>query len=504
MLTVETIKRVRLALVNGESQRYVSRKYRMSRKTVKKIASGNETEFKYSEREVKYPVLGAYIERLNEILEKEEALPRKARRTGRKVFEVLQLEGYAGGYDSVRRYISKWRTKRDHVKEAYVPLEFAKGEAFQFDWSRETVEIGGVVQDVEVAQIRLCHSRMPFCMAFFRQEMAMLMEAHVRAHDFFGGLCERGIYDNLKAVVDNIGRGKARDYNNRFMQMASHYLFEPCACTPKAGWEKGQVENQVGTNRMRVFVPRLKFGSMRELNEHLQEEMLAEAHTLKHPEFADKSVFEVYLEERPFLRQAPKAFSGYTSEERRAGLQCLVRFDGNNYSLPCEHAGKAVSIRIFAERIVIAAEGYAVAEHERSFGKGAYILEPLHYLPLLERKPGALRNGRPFINWELPEPIRRVWDILSGKPGWDGQMSRLLLTIPSYGIDALAVACETALEEGVVSEGVILNYLTRLSDEPPAKEAPIPEKLKLIEEPRSNCELYDDLLENLPCCAKAS
>ena len=504
MLTVDTIRKVRLALVKGESQRKIAQKYRLSRKTVRKIASGEETEYKYPEREVKYPVLGEYIERLNEILEKEEELPRKARRTGWKIYEALQLEGYAGGYDSVKRYIAKWRSNRGQVKEAYVPLEFGRGEAFQFDWSREAVEIGGVVQDVEVAQIRLCHSRMRFCMAFVRQEMAMLMEAHARAHDFFGGLCERGIYDNLKAVVQNIGKGKVRDYNNRFLQMASHYLFEPCACTPRAGWEKGQVENQVGTNRKRVFVPRLKFGSMRELNECLLEEMLAEAHTLKHPEFVDKSVFEVYQEERPFLRKVPKVFPGYTSEERSAGMQCLVRFDGNNYSLPCEHAGKAVSVRVYAERVVIAVDGRAVAEHERCFGKGAYILEPLHYLPLLERKPGALRNGRPFINWNLPEPIKKVWDILRSKPDWDSQMSRLLLTIPSYGIEALAVACETALEEGLVSEGVILNYLTRLSEEPSPKEASVPEKLKLVEEPRSNCERYDDLLENPPCCAKAS
>jgi transposase len=171
---------------------------------------------------------------------------------------------------------------------------------------------------------------MRFCVAFERQELAMLMEAHIRAHEFFGGLCERGIYDNPKTIVQEIGPGKERVYNARFLQLASHYLFEPCACTPKAAWEKGQVENQVKTNRNSVFIPRLKFGSLEELNAHLEEQMLVEAHTLRHPEILDKTVFEVYSEEKPYLCRQKIVFSGYTTAERSAGSQCLVRFDKNS------------------------------------------------------------------------------------------------------------------------------------------------------------------------------
>jgi len=505
LLTVETIKKVRLALAKGESQRSIAKKYRISRKTVEKIASSEETEFKYTRRkEIQHPVLGSYIERLGEVLEHEATLPSKGQRTGKKIYEELQREGYIGGYDAVRRYIRTWKEEYRSRKSAYVPLLFAKGEAFQFDWSVEEVEIGGVVRKVQVAQMRLCYSRMRFCVAFERQELAMVMEAHIRAHDFFGGLCTRGIYDNPKTIVLEIGTGKEREYNQRFLQLSSHYLFEPCACTPAAGWEKGQIENQVNTNRKNVFVPLLKFESLAELNAHLEEQMIGEAHTSRHPEYKDRTVFEVYSEEKPYLRRQKTVFSGYTTAERRADSQCLVRFDSNSYSIPSEYAGKQVSIRIFAECVVIAVNGKTVAEHVRSFEKGRYVLDPLHYLSLLERKPGALRNGRPFLEWELPSSVSKVWEALRRYTDWDRQMSAILSTIPRYGIEAVGIACEMALEENTVSESVILNYLTRLTEESQPASIPVPEKLKLSEEPRSDCTMYDVLLKGEPCCARVS
>ena len=495
MLGMETIRKVRLELAKGESIHSVAKKYRMSRNTVRKIVRTGQTEFIYSTRETQRPALGSHVQRLKEILEEEVKLPSKGRRTGKKIYEQLQREGYEGGYDAVRRYIKVWKEEHRSKKDAYVPLVFGKAEAFQFDWSEETVELGGHPRRVWVAQVRLCYSRLRFCMAFQRQELAMVMEAHIRAHEFFGGLCERGIYDNPKTIVQEIGKGKEREYNRRFLEMSSHYLFEPCACTPSAGWEKGQVERQVGVNRESVFVPRLKFEDMEELNAHLREQMIIEAHNNRHPEFSDKRVWEVYEEEYPYLRRQKSVFAGYVTEERRAGVQCLVRFDNNQYSVPCEYAGKGISVRIYAERVEMAYEGKKICEHPRSFEKGRYVLNPLHYLPLLERKPGALRNGRPFLEWKLPESIRKVWENLEQKySDWDRQMSNILSAIPIYGMEALEVACETAFETGTASESVVFNHLTRLTEERTAQAVSVPEKLKLKEEPRADCGVYDRLL----------
>jgi len=185
-------------------------------------------------------------------------------------------------------------------------------------------------------------------------------------------------------------------------------------------------------------------------------------------------------------------------------LQCLVRFDSNNYSVPCDYAGKQISIRIFAERVVFAVDGKTVAEHVRTFDKGRYILDPLHYLSLLDRKPGALRNGRPFLDWELPAPVRKVWEVLQRYPDWDRQMSTILSTIPRYGLEAVGIACEMAIEEKAVSQSVILNYLTRLTEESQTASIQVSDKLKLLKEPRSDCTVYDGLLRGESCCVRAS
>ena len=164
-----------------------------------------------------------------------------------RICEDLRGLGYEGGYDAVRRYASSWRRRGSTgVSAAFVPLSFEPGEAYQFDWSHEVVLIDGVTVTVKVAHMRLCHSRMPFVRAYPRETQEMVFDAHDRAFAFYKGACTRGIYDNMKTAVDAIFVGKDRAYNRRFQQMCSHYLVEPVACTPASGWEKGQVENQVG------------------------------------------------------------------------------------------------------------------------------------------------------------------------------------------------------------------------------------------------------------------
>ena len=171
---------------------------------------------------------------------------------------------------------------------------FEPGEAYQFDWSHEVVLIDGVTVTVKVAHMRLCHSRMPFVRAYPRETQEMVFDAHDRAFAFYKGACTRGIYDNMKTAVDTVFVGKERAYNRRFLQMCSHYLVDPVACTPAAGWEKGQVENQVGTTRERLFAPRVRVKSMAELNDWLPDQGVARAKVQPHPEIPGKTVWEVF------------------------------------------------------------------------------------------------------------------------------------------------------------------------------------------------------------------
>ena len=203
-----------------------------------------------------------------------------------RIFEELFALGYEGSYAAVRRYAIAWREKRaSATADAYVPLSFAPGEAYQFDWSHEIVVLDGVTTTVKVAHVRLCHSRMMFVRAYPRETQEMVFDAHERAFAFFKGACGRGVYDNMKTAVETIFVGKDRQYNRRFLQMCSHHLVEPVACTPASGWEKGQVENQVGLVRERFFTPRLRFKSDDELNAWLVDKCLAwaKAHARSRP-----------------------------------------------------------------------------------------------------------------------------------------------------------------------------------------------------------------------------
>ena len=248
MLVVETIARIRRAhFVQGKSIKAICRELRVSRKVVRKVLRSEVTEFRYERERQPMPRLGVWREELDRMLAANAAKPGRERLTLIRVFEELRDLGYPGGYDAVRRYARGWR--RDQVSalvDAYVPLSFAPGEAYQFDWSHEVVLINGTTVAVKVAHLRLCHSRMLFVRAYPRESQEMVFDAHDKAFAFFRGSCTRGIYDNMKTAVDAIFVGRERAYNRRFLQMCSHYLVEPVACTPASGWEKGQVENQVG------------------------------------------------------------------------------------------------------------------------------------------------------------------------------------------------------------------------------------------------------------------
>ena len=225
---------------------------------------------------------------------------------------------------------------RASTADAYVPLSFAPGEAYQFDWSHEVVLINGATVIVKVAHVRLCHSRMLFVRAYPRETQEMVFDAHDRAFAFFKGACTRGIYDNMKTAVETIFVGKERAYNRRFLQMCGHYLVEPVACTPASGWEKGQVENQVGLVRERFFTPRLRVKSYEELNAWLLDQCIAYAKAHRHPEFRDRTVWEVFEAERPSLVPYAGRFDGFHAVPASVSKTCLVRFDNNRYSVAAE------------------------------------------------------------------------------------------------------------------------------------------------------------------------
>jgi transposase len=495
MLIVETIARIRRDhLDRGKSIKKIARELNLSRNTVRRVLRSGETALVY-EREVQpRPKLGVWTQDLERLLMTNSTAAARERLTLIRIFEELRALGYAGGYDAVRRYARRW--SREHASataEAFVPLSFAPGEAYQFDWSHEIVLLNGVTTIVKVAHMRLCHSRMMFVRAYPRETQEMVFDAHERAFAFFKGACQRGIYDNMKTAVETIFVGKERQYNRRFQQMCSHHLVEPVACTPASGWEKGQVENQVGLVRERFFTPRLRFKSFGELNAWLLDKCLAWAKAHAHPEQSDRTVWELFEDERPKLIAYRGRFDGFHSTPASVSKMCLVRFDNNRYSVNASAVGRPVEIHAYADRLVIRQDGRVVGEHPRKFGRGQTEYDAWHYVPVLARKPGALRNGAPFKDWVLPAALDRVRRKLSGSDEGDRQMVKVLAAVLTDGLPAVEAACAQALAEGVHSADVILNILARRREPPAPAPIATPASLALRHAPVANCARYDSL-----------
>jgi len=495
MLVVETIAKIRRAyFVQKKPIKAICRELGLSRKVVRKVLRSDATEFHYRRETQPQPKIGPWRERLDTLLLANEGKASRERLTLIRVFETLRGSGYDGGYDAVRRYARSWAQERGETEaQAYVPLSFVPGEAYQFDWSHEIVLINGVTVTVKVAHVRLCHSRMLFARAYPRETQEMVFDAHDRAFAFFKGACTRGIYDNMKTAVETIFVGKERAYNRRFAQMCGHYLVEPVACTPASGWEKGQVENQVGLVRERFFTPRLRMKSYDELNAWLMDQCIAYAKAHRHPELRDRTIWEVFEAERPSFVPYAGRFDGFHAVPASVSKTCLVRFDNNRYSVAASAVGRPVEIRAYAERIELRQDGRIVGEHRRCFGRDQTIFDPWHYVPVLARKPGALRNGAPFKDWVLPASLERVRRKLAAAEDGDRQMVDILAAVLSDGLPAVELACSEALRNGVHAASVILNILARRRQPAAPITIMTPDALRLRHEPTADCARYDSL-----------
>ena len=494
MVTVETIGRIRRAfLVDKKPIRQIVRELRVSRNTVRKAIREASGEFCYERQVQPQPRLGAFVERLDAMLEANSKRPRRERLTARRLFGLLRDEGYRGAYDSVQRHVREWRRRQSQLGPVFIPLWFAPGEAYQFDWSHEVVVLGGVTTTVKVAHVRLCHSRMFLVRAYPRETQEMVFDAHEHAFRLFGGMARRGIYDNMPTAVDAVFIGKERRFNRRFLRMCSHYLVEPVACTPAAGWEKGQVENQVGNAREHLFTPRLHFADYAELNAWLEARCLAEARASAHPEESDKTIWEVFQAERASLIEYCGPFDGFREIEVVVSKSSLVRFDYNRYSVAAKAARRPAQLRVYADRVVVWCDGEIVGEHARRFGRGQTAYDPWHYLPVLARKPGALRNGDPFRNWDLPPALAQVRRRLAGHDDGDRQFVDILTEVADSGLDAVEAACAEALSAKLCGRDVVLNILARQRDIAPPEAVATPAALALAIEPLADCARYDRL-----------
>ncbi|MGH7461793.1 MAG: Mu transposase domain-containing protein, partial [Longimicrobiales bacterium] len=279
--------------------------------------------------------------------------------------------------------------------------------------------------------------------------------------------------------------------NARFAVMCAHYLFDPDFCNVAAGWEKGIVEKNVQDSRRRIWLDAQdgQFHSFEELNAWLGQRCRALWNELSHPHYSGLTVAEVLELERAELMPMPTAFDGYVERAARVSSTGLISVGRNRYSVPCEYAGKWVSCRLYPTRIEVVADDALIASHGRLLNRDQVSYDWQHYIPLIERKPGALRNGAPFA--DLPAPLRQLKHGLGRHVGGDRVMAQILAAVPVAGLDAVLVAVELVLESGTLSAEHILNVVARLTSAapPPTVETHLP--LKRV--PVANTARYDRL-----------
>jgi transposase len=486
---MDMIGRIRRLHRRGKkSVREIARMTGLSRNTISKwLEAPIEAAPKY-QRSATTTKLEPFHETLRQALKADARRPKHERRTARALYSEIRAAGYDGGYTRVTDFLRAWRLGEGQsvATTAFVPLTFELGEAFQFDWSEEGLVVGGIYYRLQVSHMKLCASRAFWLVAYPSQGHEMVFDAHTRSFAALGGVARRGIYDNMKTAVDKVKKGKGRVVNARFEVMCAHYLFDADFCNVASGWEKGVVEKNVQDSRRRIWIEAAKrrFGSFAELNAWLAQRC---------PEHDQFSVAEMLEHERAHLMPMPEPFDGYVEKPARVSSTCLVSVARNRYSVPCELAGQMLSTRLYPSEVVAVAGDTIVARHERLSAAGQTRYDWQHYVPLVQRKPGALRNGAPFE--DLPPALQRLRRSLLRNPGGDRAMAQVLALVPCAGLDAVLVAVELALEgappSGRISTEHVLNVLGRLN------AAPVPQNaattLQVSVPPLANTARYDSL-----------
>lgn len=403
MITVIDRERIRRAYyVEGKSMRQIEREMHHGYWTIRKALDSAEHQ-PYTLRKPKpAPKLGPYKEKIDELLAKERQLPPKQRYSTKKIFELMEAEGYSGSESNLRRYVG--RKRRELKRPAiFVPLQFEPGQDAQVDWGEGVVVMDGQKETVQLFVMRLCYSRRTFVMAFPNQKQEAFFSAHIAAFHFFGGVPHTITYDNLKTAVRRILKGRNRQEQDRFIAFRSHYLFNSRFCTPGAGHEKGGVEHGVKYTRQNYLVPLPHVRDYAELNAWLRDRCRQDDQ--RQVSRQPQTIGTMWLAEKPYLRSLPDTdFAGYVSREVKLNPYGQVTFETNRYSVPADKAQKQLTLRAYPFRIEILKGSEVIASHGRCYQRHQDILNPLHYLPLLAERPGAFDHARPIQQWRESWP----------------------------------------------------------------------------------------------------
>jgi len=446
------------------SQRAACKEYGLGWHTLKKILTHDEPPGYRQSLPREKRKLASFLPIIHQILVDDRQAPKKQRHTAKRIFERLRAEhGYRGGKTVVKDAVRAW--KQSH-QEVFLPLSHPPGEA-QVDFGEATIRLAGQEIKVALFVMTLPYSGAIFMQAFPRECTETFLEGHRRAFEFFGGVPGRISYDNSAIAVIEVRKGRERKLTREFLRLQSHYLFQEHFCLVRRPNEKGHVERLIGFARRNFLVPVPQVESLEALNQHLRERCLADRTERTRGKPGPKS--DLLVEDQAAFRSIPKQpFEARRIEDGSVNSESLVRFDTNDYSVPVEYAHRKLLVVATVEEVRLVYEDRLVAHHRRCWDRERTFFEPIHYLALLERKPGGFDYARPLENWQLPDCfalLRRRLEAVD-QQHFTRSFIRVLRLLEKFSLTQLTEAVEYALDIDVIDADSIRTIVEHRADRP--------------------------------------
>jgi transposase len=500
MLTVDQYARIRQLRRDGLTIRQIADQLNHSPKTILKALANPEPVPPAASEPRPAPVFGPFRAAVDAILAADETAPRKQRHTASQVYRRLVAEhSYAGGYDQVRRYLKRRRLDR---RETFIPLDHRPGVRAEADFGHVHADFPDGRRQVPVLVVTWSYSNAPFAIALPTERTEAILHGLVEAFAFFGCVPAELWWDNPKAVAVRLLRGRDRALHPRYAALASHYPFTPKFCLPGAPTEKPRVENRVFDLQRQWATPVPRAADLGELNAHLRGCCLA----ARGRTCGDKAEPVGVRFERDRAAGLPvpgRAFDACVVRPGRVDKYQTVRFDGNGYSVPRRWAFGVVTVKGYVDRVVVVAGGQAVAVHPRSYGRREQVLDPLHFLVVLGRKPAALDHAPVYRDWQLPAAfaeLRRSLEARLGPPAGARHYIRVLQLLAGHPVGRVERAIESCRAQGNPDAAAVTAAAERLARDgtPPTNDTAVSPAPPSVAVPRPDLSRFDLLLSHSP------
>lgn len=495
MLTVEDYGVIRRAHRDGLSIRAIARQFHHSRRKVRDALASPEPQPYTRRKEVAAPKLGPFKPTIDQILVADGQAPPKQRHTAMQIFRRLREEqGYAGGYDQVRRYIAGHRQRHEVT---FIPLAHDPGQRLELDFGHIYADFPDGRRQLPVLIPTWSFSKHCFAISLPTERIEAILAGMVAAFEFFGCVAREGWWDNPRTVATAIRRGRERRLNARYAALANHYGFEPLFCMPAAATEKPAAEHKVYDLQRRWCTPVPQVQGHDELNAYLRRCCLAELD--RTCAGASQTIGQRFALEKAAALPLPRhAFDACIRESKKADKYQTVAFDSNRYSVPRRWAFQTVTVKAYVDRIEIVANHQVVARHPRSYDRRQQVLDPLHYLVTLGRRPAALDHSGVYRNWRLPAAFAELRTALEQRHGVHAgsrQYIRVLQLLGEHPQARLQQAIEYCRVRGLLDAESIRSQAERLAlRQQPPSAAPDESFLQHIQVPRADLSRFNQLL----------